>query len=134
MSVDSTPGLGSTFTAVIPMVYGTPDALRHFEADPARTTVLLVEDDAETALFYERALAAAGYQLLTARSVREARDALAAAPPRAILLDIALRGEDTWELLTELKRRPDTRGIPSRSSARPTTAARRSRSAPTSTC
>jgi signal transduction histidine kinase/CheY-like chemotaxis protein len=112
VAVDSTPGLGSTFTAVIPMVYGVPEAPRHFEADPDRTPVLLVEDDAETALLYERALAAAGYQLFTARSVREARDALAAAPPRAILLDIALRGEDTWELLTELKRRPDTRDIP----------------------
>ncbi|HVH06165.1 MAG TPA: response regulator, partial [Myxococcota bacterium] len=113
VSVDSTVGLGSTFTATIPMAYaGEVDAPRDFTVDPSRTTVLLVEDDVETALLYERILTGAGYQLLGARSVREAREALAAAPPRAILLDIALRGEDTWELLTELKRRPDTREIP----------------------
>jgi signal transduction histidine kinase/CheY-like chemotaxis protein len=112
VAVDSTPGCGSTFTATIPMIYGPADAPRHFAVDPARVPVLLVEDEAETALLYERALATAGYQLLTARSVREAREALAAATPKAILLDIALRGEDTWELLTELKRRPDTRDIP----------------------
>jgi CheY-like chemotaxis protein len=44
--------------------------------------------------------------------VREARDALAAFRPAAIVLDILLRGEDTWGLLTELKRRPDAQHIP----------------------
>jgi CheY-like chemotaxis protein len=32
--------------------------------------------------------------------------------PALILLDVLLRGEDTWSLLTELRRRPETEGTP----------------------
>ena len=44
---------------------------------------------------------------VVARTVREAREALCAAAPHVIILDIVLRGEDAWEFLAELKRRQD---------------------------
>jgi signal transduction histidine kinase/CheY-like chemotaxis protein len=112
VSVDSTPGLGSTFTATIPAVLELGVTAPAYEADPALVPVLLVEDHVETAFLYEKTLAASGFQVLTARTLREARDALAAVRPRVILLDIALRGEDSWSLLTDLKRRPETAEIP----------------------
>jgi signal transduction histidine kinase/CheY-like chemotaxis protein len=112
VSVESTPGIGSTFTATIPIVFDPAAKPRSFAADASRVPILLVEDSAETALLFEQMLAPAGYQLLTARTLREAHAALAAVKPRAILLDLVLKGEDTWSLLTELKRRPDTRDIP----------------------
>src|SRR5262249_4172670 len=40
------------------------------------------------------------------------RAALKAMRPKAIILDILLRGEDTWELLADLKRDDATKDIP----------------------
>jgi len=112
VSVESEPGLGSTFSVTIPIVFDPVAVPRTFEVDPTRVPLLLVEDSSETALLYEQMLASSCYQVLTARSVREARDALDAFRPRAILLDLALKGEDTWSLLTELKRQPGLHDIP----------------------
>jgi hypothetical protein len=44
-------------------------------------------------MMYERLLAGSAFQMLPARTVREAYLALAAFRPRAIVLDILLRGE-----------------------------------------
>jgi signal transduction histidine kinase/CheY-like chemotaxis protein len=112
VSVESTPGVGSTFTVTIPIVFQPASIPRSYEVDPSRVPLLLVEDSGETALLYEQMLGLSGYQVLVAASLREARDALTAMTPRAILLDILLKGEDAWSLLTELKRAPDTREIP----------------------
>src|SRR5262245_14359579 len=113
VGVESEPGVGSTFTAVIPVLYEPLlGPAPTWEIDPRRVPILVVEDRGETLLLYDRMLGGAGFQVLGARSSREARDALASFRPRAIILDIMLRGEDTWTLLTELKRRPDLQGIP----------------------
>ncbi len=114
VTVTSAPGAGSTFTASIPLVYApaVAPAAADWHLDPQRMPVLVVEDDADTIVLYERFLASAGYQLIPARTIREARDGLAAVRPRAIILDILLRGEHAWELLTDLKRREETRAIP----------------------
>jgi len=112
VSVESTPDVGSTFTATIPIVFDPASKTRSFELDASRVPVLLVEDSGETAMLYEQMLASSSYQLLVARSLREAREALTAVTPRAILLDLLLKGEDAWSLLTELKRNPGTREIP----------------------
>ncbi|HKQ63225.1 MAG TPA: ATP-binding protein [Candidatus Polarisedimenticolaceae bacterium] len=113
VSLVSAPNAGSTFTAEIPIVYvDAVAAMPSWERDPRREPVLVIEDSPETVLFYEKTLAAAGYQVLAARTLREARDAVASFQPRAILLDILLKGEDAWAFLSELKRRPDTRAAP----------------------
>lgn len=114
VAVESTEGIGSTFCATIPMVYATNrvDTAAAWQLEPMRTPVLVVEDSAETILVYEKYLAGSGFQVLPAYSVREAREALAAVRPRAIVLDIALRGEDGWGFLMEMKRRDDYRDVP----------------------
>ena len=111
--VESELGVGATFTAIIPVLY---EPLRgpapSWEVDPHRVPILVVEDSSETVLLYDKMLGRAGFQVLGARSLREARDALSAFRPGAIVLDIMLRGEDAWTWLTELKRHPRHRAIP----------------------
>ncbi|HET7497380.1 MAG TPA: ATP-binding protein [Candidatus Eisenbacteria bacterium] len=114
VSVRSEVGSGSTFIAEIPVSYAERDspAFESWHAIPGRLPVLVVEDAPEEALLYEKYLSAAGYQVLHARTLREAREALTVVNPALILLDVLLRGEDTWALLTELRRRPDTGETP----------------------
>ena len=114
VSVRSQTGVGSTFIAEIPIVYAeTARASRlAWEPVPGRSPVLVIEDADGQAMLYEKYLASAGYQALHVRSVREAREALALMRPDLVILDILLRGEDSWSFLTELRRRPDTERVP----------------------
>ncbi|HYJ32092.1 MAG TPA: response regulator, partial [Candidatus Binatia bacterium] len=114
VSLQSQPGAGSTFAAVIPVVYAESGGVPHesWQVAPGRTPVLVVEDAPEEALLYEKYLAAAGYQVLHARTLREAREALTIVNPALVLLDVLLRGEDTWSFLTEIRRRPETAETP----------------------
>jgi len=117
LTVTSTVGVGSTFMARVPIAYaealpaGTLETLGG-TPDTTRMTVLVVEDSAEETLVYEKFLRASGFQLVRASTVRQARQALTQFRPHAILLDILLRGEDTWKLLAELKEDDSTRDIP----------------------
>jgi CheY-like chemotaxis protein len=83
-----------------------------WDLEANRIPVLVLEDAPESLMMYERLFAGSAFQMLPARTMREAHLALAAFRPRAIVLDILLRGEETWGFLTEVKRRPDTHGIP----------------------
>ncbi len=113
VSVESTPGLGSTFSLRIPAIYRESPTVRpEWAVDPHRKPVLVIEDSLEMILIYERMLADTNYQVLAAHNLREAREALEAFRPCAIVLDILLRGEDSWTLLAELKKRTETRDIP----------------------
>jgi len=55
-----------------------------------------------TPLVPRKMLDGGDFQIVEARNLREARDALSSFRPCVIILDIILRGEDTWELLAEL--------------------------------
>ena len=112
VTVESAAGHGATFTATLPLRYAAPAALPKWDLDPERIPILVVEDRDETMLLYERYLLGAGFQAVAARTLREARAALEATRPAAVILDIVLRGEDAWEFLAELKRRPETSQVP----------------------
>ncbi len=114
VAVESREGVGSTFSATIPSVYAVPPAglAASWQLEPLRTPVLVVEDSPETLLVYEKYLAGSGFQVIPAYGVREAREALSAIRPRAVILDISLRGEDGWSFLMEIKRRDDLRDVP----------------------
>jgi len=95
VSVHSELGKGSTFTAVIPRVYSGPSEVSYVpeitrELDPERKPVLVVEDNRETLFIYEKFLKNTPYQVVPARSLKEARAALQEVKPLAIVLDILL--------------------------------------------
>lgn len=116
VSVDSTPAVGSTFSVSIPLVYAGPEAAGDIVAAPELNreleTVLLIEDEVEARLLYEKYLRGSPFQAVSARSIREAQAVLQSIRPAAIVLDIPLPDGNGWELLVELKGGRETCMIP----------------------
>jgi signal transduction histidine kinase/CheY-like chemotaxis protein len=117
ITVRSTPGMGSTFSLTIPIAYRGPTEVSVApevspRVDLTRYPVLVVEDNRETLFIYEKFLKGTGFQVVPARTLRAARRVVAEVRPVAVVLDILLEGESTWELIPELKRQPHTRDIP----------------------
>ena len=113
-------GIGSTFYLTIPVEYiraeqDLPSGEwrdRAWEVDESRIPVLVVEDEPEARLIYEKFLRGSVFQMIAAASIRQGRDAMRQVRPHAIVLDIVLQGEDAWSWLAELKTDDATRSIP----------------------
>jgi signal transduction histidine kinase/CheY-like chemotaxis protein len=112
VTVESTLGLGSTFSLTLPLVYHPsdietaprrPDVAVAWEPDPARLPILVVEDDPAMIVVYQRLLRSTTFQVVPARSLGEARALLRSLRPHAIILDVVLGGEEAWSFLTEVK-------------------------------
>jgi signal transduction histidine kinase/DNA-binding response OmpR family regulator len=115
LTVESKLGAGSTFTLVVPCQHPEVREMEKLTTrplDPGRAPVLVVEDDRKTIFIYEKYLAMAGFQVVPARSVEDARRLLETVRPAAIVLDIMLEGESTWNFLSQVKSEPATRDIP----------------------
>jgi signal transduction histidine kinase/CheY-like chemotaxis protein len=117
LTVRSTPGQGSTFTVTIPRVHPEVKEMnglaeRGQKLDPARAPVLVLEDDRQTLFLYEKYLERSGFQVLAVRTVEDARRTVQRVRPAAMVLDVMLEGETSWNFLAEMKTREDTRDIP----------------------
>jgi len=117
LTVRSETGKGATFFLTIPRVHPEASEMHQLEArserlDPDRWPVLVVEDDRQTLFLYEKYLRGSGFQVIPARTVDDAREALKRVRPAAIVLDVVLDGENTWAFLSELKGDERTRDIP----------------------
>lgn len=118
IQLNSTVGVGSTFSVTIPMVYAgmtnetesTPVSL--LQIDPQRSPVLVIEDQPEILFTYEKYLAGSSYQLIAAQTLEQARQRLNQIQPLAIVLDVLLEGENTWSFLAQMKENAATRSIP----------------------
>ena len=113
VEVESAIGAGSSFRLVIPSVFtgvALPQEVALPEIDPALKLVLIVEDNAETAFVYSRYLTGVGFQTHTVSTIERARETLAKIRPDAIILDVLLRAETSWDFLREVK--ADPRAIP----------------------
>jgi signal transduction histidine kinase/CheY-like chemotaxis protein len=115
LTLQSRVGHGSTFTLTIPLVHpevSELSSLTQRPIDPSKAPILVVEDDRKTIFLYERYLAMAGFQVIPARTIDDARRVMLSHRPAAIVLDVMLEGETTWDFLADLKRNPDTHDIP----------------------
>jgi signal transduction histidine kinase/CheY-like chemotaxis protein len=121
VAVESTVGLGSTFSLTLPLVYHPTDtdvvpqrreAPVQWEVDPARVPVLVVEHDAAMVVVYQRLLRGTVFQIVPARTLAEARHLLRTLRPRVIILDVILGGEPSWDFLAELKQGELTQHVP----------------------
>lgn len=117
VTVKSELGMGSTFVAVIPIsfqgeteVVYVPEVRR--DLDSSKLPVLVVEDNREALFIYEKYLKGTDFQVIPANNIKEARTAIASFRPLAIVLDVLLQGEHSWDFLRDLKNDPATRNIP----------------------
>ncbi len=111
VTVESTLGLGSTFALTIPLI---PADFRSeaLAPDPTRLPELIIEDDDADLLLFERALASSRFQVVPARSAAAATKALEALRPVAIVLDLRLHGDESWDLLARFKQQRATADVP----------------------
>ena len=115
LTVESEVGQGSTFTLRIPREHPEVREIQAIEVrplDPGRAPILVVEDDRKTIFIYEQYLSMAGFQVVPARTIADAERLLHSMRPAAIVLDIMLDGESSWQFLSRLKKEERTQEIP----------------------
>jgi two-component system, OmpR family, phosphate regulon response regulator PhoB len=74
--------------------------------------ILVVEDERDIAALIAYHLTKDGYRVRTAEGGNEALAAVAAERPDLVLLDVMLPGFSGYEVLAELRRRPDSVDVP----------------------
>jgi len=119
IAVISAPEKGSTFTLTLPLawqgqapVYEPIVRRKPAGVKSARKTILVVDDEPETAAMISRYLLQEGYNTVTATSGSEALKLAARELPFAITLDVIMPDMDGWEVLQELKKNHETKEIP----------------------
>jgi len=118
--VESQLGIGSTFSLQVPLryeqepVHSLADAstVPLADAEIGSLPVLVVEDKVDMLMMYRSYLKNSGFHLVQASTIREAQEVLEQLLPKAIVLDVVLRSEDSWRLLAELKQNARTRDVP----------------------
>jgi CheY-like chemotaxis protein len=111
--LESAPGKGSTFQLVIPMVYGMGGAAEPQAPGPmpARTRVLVIDDEEAFRYVLRQLIGGAGYEIIEAADgadgLRKARDE----HPDAIILDLHMPRLDGYAVLEALAADPQTRRI-----------------------
>jgi signal transduction histidine kinase/CheY-like chemotaxis protein len=117
--MESTVGVGSTFSFAVPRMAGeapadvelVAPAVPVAEAE-ASGCILVVEDDRRSADLLRVYLEDAGYGVAIARDGVEGLELAGSLAPTAVVLDVLLPRLNGWDVLARLKRDPTTAGIP----------------------
>ncbi|MEW6213968.1 MAG: response regulator [Nitrospirota bacterium] len=121
ITVESTPGDGSTFSFLIPVTSPVeaagPEAVEAVSLNfpwmkEEAPLILVVEDDLSTAEILTLHLTQAGYKVAHAFDGEEALKKAKNLKPFSITLDVMLPKKDGWEVLQELKSDQETAEIP----------------------
>src|SRR5262249_26007967 len=106
--VKSKVGEGSTFFVSMPTNFSGATEIAFVpevanDIDSSKLPVLVVEDSREAIFIYEKYLKNTQFQLMPAKNLKEARQMLKEFRPLAVVLDVLLEGEHSWDLLQEIK-------------------------------
>ncbi len=125
LTVESTPGRGSTFTVRVPVRVDPLEAARRGASEGQAVTVtarasrspdvrpvLVIDDDAAARDLLRRALEAQGWAVVTADSGEAGLRLARELRPLVITLDVMLPGLDGWSVLQALKADAALQGIP----------------------
>jgi CheY-like chemotaxis protein/nitrogen-specific signal transduction histidine kinase len=126
ITVDSTPGQGSTFIMRLPAevrpvaesgdvsFVHKPVSAQTITGSPSASapTVLVIDDDSATRALLARVLSKEGLQVVTAANGQEGLRLAQAVHPVAITLDVLMSDMDGWSVLNALKTDPELATIP----------------------
>jgi CheY-like chemotaxis protein/anti-sigma regulatory factor (Ser/Thr protein kinase) len=122
ITLQSSAGVGTTFTITIPLRYGgehlPADTVSPFEHEGAASllkhgkVVLVIDDDPHMLYLLQENLSEAGYQVEGVVSGAEGMQRARELEPFAIILDILMPHKDGWQVMHELKADLTTRDIP----------------------
>ena len=116
LDLESTPGVGSTLTVVIPIVFPAAAAadvlLTQSQPVAAGCSILIVDDEPRDRYLARQALLALTCEIEEAESVAAALAAIGRRVPDAIVLDLTMPVRGGMSMLEELQEDPRTRMIP----------------------
>jgi len=121
ITVASEPGVGSTFTIVIPAQVdalaaakaSAPSAEAEIDVAPiGAQSILVIDDDADSRDLLQRTLEADGHSVVCACDGEEGIELARKLQPSLVTLDVMMPGLDGWAVLRRLKADPDLREIP----------------------
>lgn len=78
----------------------------------ALRTVLVLDDNPDVGVLFQRMLARSWYRPMPVRTAPHALTIAIESPPDAIVLDVVMPGQDGWEVLATLKANSTTAAIP----------------------
>jgi signal transduction histidine kinase/DNA-binding response OmpR family regulator len=114
VTVESEPGLGSSFTIRLPANVAPPAPVAVPDEAPAAgaATVLVIDDEPAMRDLMQRFLAKEGLHVVTAASGEQGLRLAKELGPLAITLDVMMPGMDGWAVLAALKADPEVADIP----------------------
>jgi signal transduction histidine kinase len=116
ITVESTPGVGSTFTIRLPRIVQTeeerPAPVHPIAEDVEEPLILVVDDDATVRELVVRHLERAGFAAVAARGGQEGLRLVRELRPAAVTLDIMMPDLDGWTVLAAIKGDPALASIP----------------------
>jgi signal transduction histidine kinase/CheY-like chemotaxis protein/CHASE3 domain sensor protein len=123
ITVESTPGQGSTFTITLPMAFEllpgdewrsevTSHSTSPAPAPKKGTRILLVEDSEPAVIQITDILSEQGYLVSVARDGKEALERIEQAVPDAMILDLMMPEVDGFEVIQKVRDREKTGRLP----------------------
>jgi CheY-like chemotaxis protein len=113
IDVQSEPGKGSTFSAILPRSSGNPrQSAARPRAEPGRNTVLVIDDDPASLKLVETTLLPLNKQIVCASEAELALQIAAQRPPGAVVADLLLPGMDGFEFIARFRKLPGCEKVP----------------------